>query len=246
MNSESTSFIPQRPVQGKVKKRGVRKVYVLTYISYVVFFGTLLAAAGIFFLTTATDRELKNQIDALAVERDSFSEGDIQSILELDKRINIAKDKMNQHVSLLSVFEAIEKSTLKSLQFVGFSYHRLNMFAPSITLTGTANTFDSVLFQREVLKANPILAGGTFTDTLLQTVKEAEDKSGSGQQIISFVFTNNVSPSLIQYAPRTQVDTPQETVTDSQSQQIEGTSTQEQAVADAQVSTTTVPSDSNQ
>ena len=43
---QGTSFIPKSPVKGTVKPRGVRKVYILTYVTYVLFFGTLISYKG--------------------------------------------------------------------------------------------------------------------------------------------------------------------------------------------------------
>ena len=71
MNSQSTSFIPQRPTQGKLKNRGVRKIYILTYVSYVLFFGTLIAAAGVDSLS-----QIREITTLLGVQDDVIIMGD--------------------------------------------------------------------------------------------------------------------------------------------------------------------------
>lgn len=202
MNSQSTSFIPQRPTLGKVKDRGVRKIYILTYISYILFFSTLIAAAGTFLFTLSLESQLTKLRTQLAAEKDLFSQSDIESIRELDDRITIAKARMDQHISVFSIFEALEQNAIQSLQYIGFSYIRSNDLAPVVTVTGRTENFDSVLFQREVLASNSVLAGSSFNETSLATNAGDEESNRDAQKVITFVFEKSIDPSTVGYVPR--------------------------------------------
>lgn len=208
MNSQSTSFIPQRPTPGKIKNRGVRKIYILTYVSYVLFFGTVIAAAAIFFFTMTLESQLTGLQQQLAAEKSRFSESDIESVRELDQRIAIAKERMSQHISVLSIFEALEQKAIQSLQYVGFSYIRSNEFNPVVTVTGTTQAFNSVLFQREVLSSNPILSGSSFSETSLATHEGDEETNKDAQTVITFQFVKDIDPETVAYTPRLTTEDP--------------------------------------
>jgi len=206
MNPQGTSFIPQRPTQGKVKHRGVRKIYVLTYVSYVLFFGSVITAGATFFYSNILEGQLDRQKNTLIAERAKFDESDMGSIRQLDNRLNTARQRMDMHISVPSIFTALEDSAVQSLQFVSFSYKRDNDLAPLIALTGTSdNTFNSILFQREVLQTNPILSGATFTEVALGATSNTADEGSVTQNLISFELTKEVDPSLIKYVPSSAV-----------------------------------------
>jgi hypothetical protein len=206
MNPQGTSFIPNRPTQGNLKNRGVRKVYILTYISYVVFFGTLLAVGGVFAYKFTLNAQLTRQQQLLADERSRFKQADIESVKELERRINTSKERMDKHLSVLSVFESFEKAAVQSLRFASLTYARKTDEGPEVTITGDSDTFNSVLFQRDVLLANPVLANATVSGVVLGTVspedEEGKSKKSDEKKTISFSIKDKIDTSLIPYVPR--------------------------------------------
>jgi len=204
MNPQGTSFIPQRPAAGKVKNRGVRKIYILAYISYVLFFGSAIAAAGTFFFTLTVDSQLAYQKGLLAAERDKFSESDIQSVRELEERMSIAQDRMNKHISVVSIFEALEQSAVQAIRFTSFVYERPNDNAPRVTWIGSAEKFNTIIFQREILQQNPVLAGATFNEVELVT-KDTESETTAYTETVrslTFSLSKEIDQSLVPYKAR--------------------------------------------
>ncbi len=211
MNPQGTSFIPHRPTQGNIKNRGVRKVYILTYVSYIVFFGTLLATGGVFAYTFTLNAQLAHQQQLLSQERSKFKQSDLESVKELERRINTSRERMDKHVSVLSVFEAFEKAAVESLHFVSFAYTRELDAAPEVTITGDTDTFNSVLFQRDVLSGNPVLAKATVSGVALST-DSVESEVGiqtndDMQQTITFSINDTLDTDLVKYVPRIPVST---------------------------------------
>lgn len=206
MNSQGTSFIPQRPTGGKIKSRGVRKIYLLAMIAYILFFATVLAAGGVFFFKLAVEKDLAAQQKNLATEKSKFNQSDIVNVIEMNKRLTMAKDRMDKHISVLSILEALEHSAIQTVNFDSFDYKRPNDAAPVVTFSGTSDTFDSLLFQREVLQSNPILASAAFSGITLGIVdkKDSTGKTvpGSSQRVISFDLQSDIPVSLVGYTPR--------------------------------------------
>lgn len=199
MNPQGTSFIPKRPTQGSVKKPGVHKVYLLTYISFILFFGSILSAAGVVVFKTFETAKLDSQRQMLTQEREKFNQSDMESVRALHRRIQNATNLLDNHVTLLSLFEALEQSTLQSLTLDGFSYRRPGTAVPSVTIEGFTETFNSVMFQRTVLSANDIFADASFTEVEL-TSSEGDAKT-QGKKKITFTITADVDPALVQFKP---------------------------------------------
>ncbi len=222
MNSQNTSFIPQRPTQGKINNRSVRKIYILSYVSYVVFFGTVFAAIAVILYTLSLHNQVNAQKQKLTQEKSQFGQGDIESILQLESLIATAKQKMDAHISIPRIFTALENSTLEALQIKEFSYKRENDNPPEILLTASASNFNDVLFQNEVLKANPILKSASFSKIILTTLlpTDTEFKPTSSNEedpipSIDFEIGINVDPALVNYEPPQVVSTSSASTTSS-------------------------------
>ena len=138
MNPQGTSFIPQRPTQGANQKRGVRKIYVFTYISYILFFGSALAAVGTFFYNSLLDTRLQVHKDALVAEEAKFDQEAINNVRELDQKIKSAQKRMDLHLSVPTIFEALERNVSQSLVLSSFSYKRENDSPPKVEIAGNA------------------------------------------------------------------------------------------------------------
>jgi hypothetical protein len=201
VNPQGTSFIPQRPARGKSQPRQVRKIYVLAYIAYVMFFGSLIAAGVVLFYQFSLGVHLDEKRTQLEQERQQFNQGDIESVRDLERRLKVAQERLNKHVSVLAIFEALERSTVRSLRYVSFSYQRLNDSFPLLTFSGTSERFNNVLFQREVLASNPILAGSSFSEVQLQSSVNAQNPSVV-TETIAFTLQKSLDTSLIGYTPR--------------------------------------------
>lgn len=228
-NPQGTSFIPKRPTKGKIKTGGVRRIYVLSYLSYVFFFGTIIAAVGVFAYQLHLEATLEGHKQQLAQERDKFNQSDIERIRELNTRLQLASERMGAHVSLVSILQALESSVVNSIQFITFGYSRPFNTSPELSLSAHAENFDAVLFQREVLAQNPILSNIEFSEISLQR-GGAEAQEGTtptvSAPIISFKVLTELDPQLISYDPTrvinrqqdTQADTSQEGGESSQAQ----------------------------
>ncbi len=204
MNPQGTSFIPQHPTQGTIKNRTVKKVYLLTYISFVLFFGTILGTAGIFVYKNVQTKLLERQKSQLVIEKDKFSESAIESVRELDKRIESAKKRLENHVSVVSVFKALEESTAQSMLLKTFEYTREEDASPKVVLTAETKIFNSVLFQRDILAKNSVFAKSVFSDIGLEGVASLTDKTPLATDATSTIklkITSPIDPAVIPFSP---------------------------------------------
>jgi len=201
MNPQGTSFIPQRPTQGTIKNRTVKKVYLLTYISFILFFSTILGTAATFVYKNIQIKRLEIQKSQLVAEKNKFSESDIESVRELDKRIESAKIRLANHVSVVSVFKALEESTAQSMLLKTFEYTREDDASPKVVLTAETKIFNSVLFQREILSANAVFAKSVFSDIGLVKSIAMPESSTDATSTITLKITTPINPDVIPFKP---------------------------------------------
>jgi hypothetical protein len=157
--SNNNSFIPKRgPVDKKKNRVTSRPVYVFTLISYILMFATLIAVAGSYFYSKVVDQNLQQEIALLNAEISSFSESDMQKVLDFDSRLIQAADRLNNSVSVASVFDALEAATIDTVQISTLDLVREadDQFVLSAAIA--TDSFDSTIFQRGVYQRNQTIS----------------------------------------------------------------------------------------
>lgn len=164
-----------------------------------------MAVGGVLAYKFTLNAQLTKQQQLLAEERNKFKEGDIETVKTLERRINTSKERMDKHVSVLSVFEAFEKAAVQSLHFSNIAYKRVSDASAKITVAGTASAFNGILFQRDVLLSNPVLAKATVSGVELITGSSVNEdgtaKKGEVKKTITFSISENLDASTIKYVP---------------------------------------------
>ncbi len=199
----SPSFIPKQPSRGTVKQRGTRKIYVLTYISFVLFFGTLIAAGGTFFYKISVDSQLKVEKQKLTSQRNLFNLADFERVKELNKKLTSAQKLLDEHVSVISILEALEKSTLSTIQIKSFALDRSQYSKIALNLEAETEDFNSVLFQRKVFAENPVLQGASIADLALNTNTPEQILLGAPKQSVVFTVAKDLTAVDIPYMAAT-------------------------------------------
>ena len=189
--NSSTSFIPKRTPTKKKKRGAARRIYIIAYVAYVVFFGTLIATAGVYVYKLQVNSQLIAQQEALVAEREKFSQADMERVLELEKRIEYAKERVERHVSITSFFESLEASVAETVQFAGIQLDRVEVVDEEsgefrgeyieMDVNTLTDSFDSTIFQRRVLAQNDSIADITIEDLGLAIQAPSEDEEEDGQ-----------------------------------------------------------------
>jgi len=221
MESSGSSFIPQRPTRGKVAAKSFRKIYVLSYVSYLVFFTTMLAVGGVFVYQLMLKSELDGLKEQLVSQKNLFSQTDLDRVRNLDYRIDAASQLVSNHASLLTVFRALDNTIADPIQLLNFSYDRKeNHNSPRVTLAAMASEFDEVIFQEQILASNPMTRGFKVANVNLSTVPVDQERLELGvRQVVNINLTAELSVPDINFTGFTAVSSalPSAPVTTSES-----------------------------
>lgn len=158
-----SSFIPKKTIQRVERTRGRKRVYVLAYVSYAMFFGSLIAIAGIFGYTVVLEGQLQEKIDQLAEQRATYSESDFLALKDWEHQIRLAEYFFYNHLSPYKIFSELERETSSDIRFSSFNYTAADEGAPTVRMNAETDRFDSVAFQRAVFGPGSIFSTSDFT-----------------------------------------------------------------------------------
>ncbi len=201
--SNNNSFIPKRgPVNKKKQGAASRPVYVFTIISYILMFSTLIATGGVYFYGKVVDKQLSNEVAALNTAISSFSESDMQRVLEFDLRLSQAEDRLSHSVSVASVFDALESATIDTVQVASLDLKREKDEQFILAATIETDSFDSTIFQRGVYQRNQTISNVAITSLQNGNTSNLIDKNNTFDNSIpeiTFIAELNVPLTAVPY-----------------------------------------------
>lgn len=200
MSPEGTSFIPKSGVKTVQKTRGTRRIYVLAYISYIVFFSTLFAVIGVYVYGATVSRSLTSLREQMVNEQQRFSLEEIDSIKNLHERLSKAQELLNESSAPSRIFEDVERIVASNIYFSGMRYELMANRQFQIELIGRADNFNEIISQRDLLGNSTLLQEATVVD-YDYSVGEGEASSVLGLATLSFVFSDTRDVSSIAYLP---------------------------------------------
>jgi hypothetical protein len=211
----SGSFIPKRNT-GKVSQpRSGKRIYIFSYIAYTFFFATLTAVAGVFLFNQQAVNALSKNISAVNEVEQSLNRDQLDSVKELDERLQLASEILSRHTAPSLLFDALESTVVSDIHLTTFEYTLDADALAILSIGGFANTFDAVMFQRDIMQSNSVLSKAVLTNvgygsTVLQKIT-GPNRSGTasdeifGDATITFAFTEVPVSQGLKYVPRRNV-----------------------------------------
>lgn len=204
--SSDASFIPKRGGPRRSKKVRSNRVYILTIVSYVLLFATLLAAGGTFLYHRYLDTQLENAVAALSQEIRSFQQADMEQVQAFDLRLRQANQRLNNSVSVVSIFEAIEAATINTVRLANLSLSREVDEQFVVEAEVVTDNFDSSLFQRGVYERNDeVVQSIRFESLQLNSVNSDPNQVfQTNEETVTFQATLEVPLGAIPFVPSRQ------------------------------------------
>ena len=204
MADQAASFIPKNSKRADRRVRTTKRIYLLSYISYVAFFGALIATAGTYLYANQVENELSNIKQQVQEERQRFASNEVVDELKLlDHQLKMVTELVETSAAPSSIFEVLETVTASNISFSALSYEYLPNRQYEIMLTGQAENFNQILYQEELMGDHPLLANGRIV-SYDYSLKEDEGSSAeniSGFATLTFIFSDTNNASEIPYVP---------------------------------------------
>ncbi len=199
-NQQGTSFIPKSPTRASVKPKGVRQVFILTYVTSIFFFGTIIAAIVIFVWGATLTTQLEATKASLAEKKTAFNQQGLEQVREINTRLQTATSLFERQVSLLNIFTALEKVIYLPIQVTAFEYQQDNPGVRNLTLIIRARTFNDAVAQRDALLENPIFTGALVSTPTLSDPIPPDDAPYLSVKEITYTLEKELSQKDISYS----------------------------------------------
>lgn len=199
MAPEGTSFIPKSGVKTVQRTKGTRRIYVLAYISYIVFFSTLFSVIGVYVYGAIVSRDLSSLREQLVAEKTRFSLDDIDSIEQLHQRLSAAKELLDYSSAPSRIFDDVESIVASNIYFSGMHYQHLPNNKFQIDLIGQADNFTEIISQRNLLDSSSLLQNAKVVEYDYSIGEEENANNLLGLATLSFVFRDTRDISSIAY-----------------------------------------------
>jgi hypothetical protein len=186
-----TSFIPKRSLSSasvkNPRRRGTVNLFFLG--SLIIFLGAVLLAGGIFLYQEFLIKSIENKRVSLEKAREEFEPASILQISRLDTRLKSAEEILKKHLTLSALFNLLEKTTLKSVQFKEFNFEIGDDGRIAVFMKGEARSFSSIALQSDIFGKNKFIKEPIFSELNL-------NKQGNAV----FDFTAFIDDNLLSYA----------------------------------------------
>ena len=207
-----SAFIPRQASVAPTRKRTRRSNFgVLSFIGTVALVGVLLLSGGMFLYKQYLDTVLEEQQALLASERNRFSEADIASVREFDRRLDAAAFLLDNRLMVSSVFDAIAPLTMQRVQFRSFLFERHGGEGGSgqesdglieVVFGGATEEFATLALQAETFAQESIFSHLSIEEvtTNASFSNQVDDAQAQEGAPVQFEVRARVLPTRIAYA----------------------------------------------
>ncbi len=196
----NSSFIPKRtPTQGTRQVRR-KNFFVFSIFSYALFVAAPIASGVVFIYEKYTDKIFNQAVLDLDTAIQNFSEADLERVIEFDSRLTNVEQILFNQISYNKVLQILENNTTAGVQFTSLSMTRLSGGSLSVSATVVSDTFDAVLFQKEIIQKISEATQASVTEfvyTPRTTTSENAASTGSASEESTFA-----SPKSMQFKLR--------------------------------------------
>mgnify|MGYP001601291959 CR=1 FL=1 len=202
-----TSFIPKKPLAEERVQVKTRSFGLLSLISTIIFFATLVTAGGIYVYKSSLASQVTELSASLDRARSAFEPSLVETLQTLDKRFTASKEVLANHSTLSPVFTSLEDLTLKSVRFTKFTYEiPADTGVLTVKMTGSARSYTSIALQSDMLGRNKYFKDVVFSNLQLDAAGNVgfdlefsidpaflnyKNVTSGGSQIISGIPTNS-------------------------------------------------------
>lgn len=191
-----TSFIPKRPIESSSDFTPHRSgtIGLLSLLTFVIIVGTGVAFAGVYFYQKQLVSQKAGLEQSISQARDGIGTEFVSDMKRLDSRIDGVKDLVKNHIVVTPIFQALEASTLRSVQYKDFSYSiKTDPTAKTdmviVELTGSAKNYSTIALQSDAFSSSSLIKNPVFSNLTV------DDKT----RTVNFRLTFSVSPSDLSY-----------------------------------------------
>jgi len=198
-----TTFIPQKPITAQSTGRQFKKHTFdpLTFLAWIVFLVSLFAAGGLYGYRILLDRSVDAKLDDIKKAMEKIDPQVVEDLKRLDAKFKTVGALLENHVALSAVFDYLEKETLVSVGYSGFSYGGTPGGGGTLSLPGEARGFSSIALQEDLFEKQDGLVLPQFSNFDLDPKGNVNFDIESGLSNHFLSFKNYLNPDIGLFEP---------------------------------------------
>lgn len=184
-----TSFIPKKPLAEERISRE-KPISLLNVIATIIFFASLATGGVFYFYKLSLKDSISKMSNDLERAQAAFEPTLINELETLDRRISASQEILDRHIAITPIMDELSSLTLKSVQFVDFTFEAgaANKNSIAVSLKGKAKSYTAIALQAEELKKQKAFIDPIFSNLTLDT---------KGNVLFDLNF--DIDPSFISY-----------------------------------------------
>ncbi len=166
-----TSFIPKRPISSEVESKSYsnKTVSIFSILSFVIVLGTGIAFGGVYLYGKQLESQKVKLEQSIIDAKDGIGTEFVSDMKRLDARIDGVKELIKNHIVVTPIFEALQNSTLRSIQYKDFNYSiKVDPSSKSqvvgVELTGIARNYSTIALQSDAFSSNTLIKNPVFSN----------------------------------------------------------------------------------
>lgn len=191
-----TSFIPKKPVSSDMKTShsSSRSVGLLTILTVIVVIATAVSFGFVYFYQKQLVVQKQKLTSSIDEAKNNIGTDFINDMRRLNARIDGVKTVLNSHVVVSPVFDALQATTLRSVQYKNFTYQftidpGTKSQVVQVSLAGSAKSYSTIALQSDAFTQNSLIRNPVFSGLTVN------DKTN----VVDFKLVFTVDPKNLSY-----------------------------------------------
>ena len=186
-STQPTSFIPKQSPSVPPAYQ-TRSVSIVMLGGVVIFILTLALSVGVFLYKGLVANGIESKKASLERARAAFDPALIKELERLDKRLNISRTLLTNHLALSALFDTLEAATSKNVRYNSFDWNS-NGVEQTLLMRGEAKSYASIAFQSDLFARTDVVKNPVFSNLTL-------DQRGN----VVFTLAASVDPEALRYS----------------------------------------------
>ncbi len=189
-----TSFIPKKSDTGiytpssiPINPVAIQNVDLFSVVAITLFVVALFAMGGLFGYEYYLKNQIKQSVANLDDAKKAFDVEKINELILADKKIELTKNLLENHIASSRVLALLEQSIVKKSQFDNFEFTKKTN-KPQIIIKGETQSFNALVKQQEIFESTEYIKNPLITDV-------AVTKNGG----VGYTLTAEIMPVLTSY-----------------------------------------------
>ena len=175
----NSSFIPKKDLSKKKGPSSGPSVNVFLLISVIIFLSTIVASVGVYLWKENLKEDNVSLLNQIEENKNLFSLATLQSLIDLDTRINASTEILGNHYTVMPIFFYLQENTLSDVILDDFNLAEEGD-SVIVTAKGFADDFDTIAVQSEKYSAD---------DRVENLILDSYDRDKDGMAVFDLSFS---------------------------------------------------------